>query len=131
MAGGGGGGAPKQGSGAIGQLVDVWHKLPDERRSITHKFSVGGHEGYRSHLVLMYLATLDPARGTLVRLEMVPFETRRLRLDRVSRADAEWLRDTLDRECGKLGARVELGADDALRAMTRMTLPMRRAHPTR
>jgi ribonucleoside-diphosphate reductase alpha chain len=22
------------------------HKLPDERRSITHKFSVGGHEGY-------------------------------------------------------------------------------------
>jgi ribonucleoside-diphosphate reductase alpha chain len=24
----------------------VRHKLPDERRSITHKFSVGGHEGY-------------------------------------------------------------------------------------
>src|SRR6185312_17254967 len=22
------------------------HKLPDERKSITHKFSVGGHEGY-------------------------------------------------------------------------------------
>jgi ribonucleoside-diphosphate reductase alpha chain len=24
----------------------VRHKLPDERRAITHKFSVGGHEGY-------------------------------------------------------------------------------------
>ena len=24
----------------------VRHKLPDERRSITHKFSIGGHEGY-------------------------------------------------------------------------------------
>src|ERR1035437_1803246 len=24
----------------------VRRKLPDERRSITHKFSIGGHEGY-------------------------------------------------------------------------------------
>ncbi|MDR3707914.1 MAG: vitamin B12-dependent ribonucleotide reductase [Capsulimonadaceae bacterium] len=24
----------------------VRHKLPDERRSVTHKFSIGGHEGY-------------------------------------------------------------------------------------
>ncbi len=31
--GGGGGGAPKQGSGPIGQLVDVWKSLPDEART--------------------------------------------------------------------------------------------------
>jgi ribonucleoside-diphosphate reductase alpha chain len=30
----------------IGPPQAVRHKLPDERRSITHKFSVGGHEGY-------------------------------------------------------------------------------------
>jgi ribonucleoside-diphosphate reductase alpha chain len=26
--------------------MSVRHRLPDERRSVTHKFSVGGHEGY-------------------------------------------------------------------------------------
>ncbi len=24
----------------------VWHKLPDERKSLTHKFDIAGHEGY-------------------------------------------------------------------------------------
>jgi ribonucleoside-diphosphate reductase alpha chain len=24
----------------------IRHKLPDERKSLTHKFSIGGHEGY-------------------------------------------------------------------------------------
>jgi ribonucleoside-diphosphate reductase alpha chain len=32
--------------GAPIEAVAVRHKLPDERESITHKFSVGGHEGY-------------------------------------------------------------------------------------
>jgi ribonucleoside-diphosphate reductase alpha chain len=31
---------------AIAQSSSVRRKLPDERRSLTHKFSVGGHEGY-------------------------------------------------------------------------------------
>jgi alkylation response protein AidB-like acyl-CoA dehydrogenase len=31
--GGGGGGAPKRGSGPIGQLVDTWKKLPEEQRT--------------------------------------------------------------------------------------------------
>lgn len=75
---------------------------------------ISGREEYRSHLVLAYLVTLDPARGALVRLEMVPFEIRRLRLSRASKADAGWLRDTLDRECRKVGTRLELGADNAL-----------------
>jgi ribonucleoside-diphosphate reductase alpha chain len=29
-----------------GDFKPVRHKLPDERRAITHKFSIGGHEGY-------------------------------------------------------------------------------------
>ncbi len=38
----------KDGASAQAAAVD-WprrHRLPDERRSVTHKFSVGGHEGY-------------------------------------------------------------------------------------
>jgi ribonucleoside-diphosphate reductase alpha chain len=43
------GGKPAAAVGAAVEKVDyrpVRHKLPDERRSITHKFSIGGHEGY-------------------------------------------------------------------------------------
>jgi ribonucleoside-diphosphate reductase alpha chain len=47
------GGTVGIGAGAVPALVDtkgppaaVRRKLPDERRSITHKFSVAGHEGY-------------------------------------------------------------------------------------
>ena len=32
--------------GPAGPPAAVRYKLPDERRSITHKFSIGGHEGY-------------------------------------------------------------------------------------
>ena len=43
-----GSGSDKQ--GASGKLVNgerpLRHRLPDERQSLTHKFSVGGHEGY-------------------------------------------------------------------------------------
>jgi poly-gamma-glutamate capsule biosynthesis protein CapA/YwtB (metallophosphatase superfamily) len=39
---------------------------------------------------------------------MAPFQTRRFRLQRVGRSDAEWLRRTLDRESRPLGAKVEL-----------------------
>ncbi len=34
---GGGGGAPKRGSGAIGELVDVWKRLPEDRRTAAQK----------------------------------------------------------------------------------------------
>jgi ribonucleoside-diphosphate reductase alpha chain len=40
--------APAAAPGAVEKVVyrPVRRKLPDERRSITHKFSIGGHEGY-------------------------------------------------------------------------------------
>jgi len=37
---------PTEPSEVEGPPEAVRHKLPDERRSVTHKFSVGGHEGY-------------------------------------------------------------------------------------
>jgi poly-gamma-glutamate synthesis protein (capsule biosynthesis protein) len=75
---------------------------------------ISGQEEYRSDLVLAYFLTLDPASGRLRRLEMTPFRTRRFRLERVARRDAEWVRATLDREGRKLGTRVELASDGSL-----------------
>jgi len=75
---------------------------------------ISGHEEFRSDLVLAYFLTLDRSSGRLLRLEMTPFRTRRFRLERVARRDAEWVRATLDREGRKLGTRVRLAGDGAL-----------------
>lgn len=69
---------------------------------------IGGRESYRSDLVLMYLVTMLPESGKLSELLMVPFEIRQLQLSRVSRQDAEWLQEMMDRECGRFGGSVEL-----------------------
>jgi poly-gamma-glutamate capsule biosynthesis protein CapA/YwtB (metallophosphatase superfamily) len=74
---------------------------------------IAGNERYRPELGLGYFLDLDPARG-LSRLEMVPFRRRRFRLERAAPADAAWLRDTLDRQCRRLGARVAVSADGTL-----------------
>ena len=63
----------------------------------------------------MYLPMLDPARGALLGLDMVPFRLRRFRLERASRRDARWLADLLTREGAPLGTRAELTDDDTLR----------------
>jgi len=69
---------------------------------------ISGYEEYRGDLVLMYLATMQPWSGKLVRFEMVPFQIKRFRLNYVSREDAQWLRDTMNRECAKFGGHIEL-----------------------
>jgi poly-gamma-glutamate synthesis protein (capsule biosynthesis protein) len=80
---------------------------------------IEGHETYRSHLVLLYVLTMDPATGTLSRLEMKPFEIRRFRLQRASSPDAEWLRSTLDREGKGLGTQVTRSSDNSLLVTSR------------
>ncbi len=76
---------------------------------------ISGHEEFRSELVLMYLISVDPSGEKLVRFEIMPLEIKRFRLNKVIRGDAEWLRNTLDRECKKLGTRVELNADNSMK----------------
>jgi poly-gamma-glutamate synthesis protein (capsule biosynthesis protein) len=66
---------------------------------------IGGYEKYRSELVVMYFVTLD-VDGGLDRLEMVPLQIRHFQLGNVARADADWVRRTLDRECRRFGHRV-------------------------
>jgi poly-gamma-glutamate capsule biosynthesis protein CapA/YwtB (metallophosphatase superfamily) len=75
---------------------------------------ISGYEEFRSHLVLMYFVTVDPTTGKLQRLMMIPLETRRFRLQHVSRQDAKWLRDTLTHEGKHAATNVTLTSDNHL-----------------
>ena len=75
---------------------------------------IGGYAAFRGDLALMYVVVLAAATGRLVRLEMTPLCIRRFRLNRASRDDAAWLRNTLARESAAFGTRVELAEADRL-----------------
>jgi poly-gamma-glutamate synthesis protein (capsule biosynthesis protein) len=79
---------------------------------------IGGHEEYRGDLVLMYLVSMQPSSGELVRFEMVPFKIKRFRLNRVSMEDARWLERTMNRECARFGGRVNLSETHHLELAT-------------
>jgi len=78
---------------------------------------IGGWGSYRSHLRLLYLATLDARSHDLLRLRMVPVRARRLRLERAASADAEWLRQVMDRISRSHGTVVEPDPDDGFVAL--------------
>jgi poly-gamma-glutamate synthesis protein (capsule biosynthesis protein) len=65
---------------------------------------IGGHEGYRPELALMYLPEIDPASGVLRKLRIIPFRIKKFRLNYAGSEDAAWLEERLDRECKKFGA---------------------------
>jgi poly-gamma-glutamate synthesis protein (capsule biosynthesis protein) len=75
---------------------------------------IAGYEAYRGDLSLMYFMTIDAASGRLLRLWMIPMQTRRFRLHRASAEDSRWLREVLDREGRQLGSRVEAGPGGSL-----------------
>jgi len=76
---------------------------------------ISGYAKYRTGLALLYLVTLDRARGELVSLEMVPLQRNRFRLEHATHADVEWLSKTLDRESRLLGAQVTRSVNTKLR----------------
>jgi poly-gamma-glutamate capsule biosynthesis protein CapA/YwtB (metallophosphatase superfamily) len=75
---------------------------------------IQGYEDFGKDLGLMYLVSMEPTSGQMTRLRMIPTRIRNFRINRASYADSTWLRDRLDRECIKLGARVELTDDHEL-----------------
>lgn len=75
---------------------------------------IGGHEGFRPDLSLMYFASVDPSSGKLIRLQMIPTQMKRFRIQKATRPDALWLKDTLNREGKKLGSRVEINKGNRL-----------------
>jgi poly-gamma-glutamate capsule biosynthesis protein CapA/YwtB (metallophosphatase superfamily) len=70
---------------------------------------IRGYDEFRDDLALMYFVDLEPA-GTLASLEMVPLQIRKFRLDRPSKQDVDWIHQTLDQECRKVGTSVMLDA---------------------
>ena len=75
---------------------------------------IGGYEDFRADLGLMYFVSVSPLTGKLVRLQMIPTQIKRLRVNRATRADAVWSRDILNREGEQFGTRVELDRDNSL-----------------
>jgi poly-gamma-glutamate synthesis protein (capsule biosynthesis protein) len=69
---------------------------------------------FRGDLSLMYFVRMDPATGKLAALLMKPMQMKRFRVNRVSQADAEWLRDILNREGKRYGTSVEADAENNL-----------------
>ena len=75
---------------------------------------ISGYKAFRGDLALLYFVTMDPWTGTLRRLAMTPMQIKRFRLQHVTTADAQWLRDTLQRQSGKFRTGVELQEDNTL-----------------
>lgn len=78
---------------------------------------IEGYEAFRDDLAAMYLVRCSASSGKLVELKLVPFQIRKFRLNRASREDAVWLRDTLARESADFGTRIELDKDNILKAL--------------
>jgi poly-gamma-glutamate capsule biosynthesis protein CapA/YwtB (metallophosphatase superfamily) len=75
---------------------------------------IAGYEEFRGDLSVMYLPTLSTSTGNVVDLKLIPFQIRKLRLNRATREDAIWLRDTLNRESAKFDTQVTLNEDGTL-----------------
>jgi poly-gamma-glutamate synthesis protein (capsule biosynthesis protein) len=75
---------------------------------------ISDYEWFRGDLGLMYFVRMDPVTGNLVDLQMTPTHIKNFKVNKASKTDAQWLRDTLNREGKKLGTRVELNEDNTL-----------------
>lgn len=80
---------------------------------------IGGYQAYRGELRLMYFASVDPASGRLIVLNMVPMREVRMRLQRGACVDVEWMRSTLEDTSRLFGTRVETEADGVLAVRAR------------
>ncbi len=75
---------------------------------------IGGYESFRGDLRLLYLADIDPVDREGISLRMIPLRVRRMRLERASQADAEWLRKTIEHISSRFGTRVVARSDELL-----------------
>ena len=75
---------------------------------------IPGYEDFRDDLVLMYFPVVDSATGQLIDLRMAPMHIRKMRLNRASPAEVEWLGGRLSRISGPFGSWVEMAVDGDL-----------------
>ena len=81
---------------------------------ITDYEGIGGYEEFRNDLVLGWFIEVDEASGRLVGLRAAPFQSRRFRLERPSRADVAWLAEVLDHHSRVFGVRVSVDDEGML-----------------
>jgi poly-gamma-glutamate synthesis protein (capsule biosynthesis protein) len=67
---------------------------------------IHGHERYHPDLAVVYLLDMDSDTGRLVRLQLVPMQMRRFRLEHAPREEVAWLATVLTREGERLGTKV-------------------------
>jgi poly-gamma-glutamate synthesis protein (capsule biosynthesis protein) len=75
---------------------------------------ISGHEQFRADLVLLYFPVIHLSTGRLVRFWLSPMRIRQFRLQRPSRAEVDWIRETLNREGQRYETWVEAGPGDTL-----------------
>lgn len=75
---------------------------------------IGGHERYRGDLACMFFPTIAPGTGKLLRLHIVPLQSRRFRLERVGTEDLRWLADSLTKTSGRWGSSFEVDPDGSV-----------------
>ncbi len=90
---------------------------------------ISGYEAFRGDLGLMYFPTLDADTGRLLRLELVPTQMKRLRVQRASASDSRWLRALLDSEGRRFGTWTEAAADHRIALQWRKRRDLRVPNP--
>jgi len=75
---------------------------------------IGGYESFRGDLSLMFFVSMSPATGRLAGLRMIPAMMKKFRVNHASRAAAEWLGYTLNREGKHFGTSVVSKEDNVL-----------------
>ena len=77
---------------------------------------IRGYEEFRDDLAVMYFANVDLKSADLLTLDMVPLRIRRFQLTHASRADVDWLQQTLDRESRRFDTGIRLTSGGRLAA---------------
>jgi poly-gamma-glutamate synthesis protein (capsule biosynthesis protein) len=81
---------------------------------ITDYEGITGYEEFRSDLALMYMVKVAAQQGALMEVRVVPMQSRRFRLSRVSRADARWLCNLLNAIGAPFATQAQLRDDSSI-----------------
>ncbi len=75
---------------------------------------IGGYEEFRGDLSLMYFVTLEKAKP--VKLQMIPMQIKKFRLNRAGKKESGYLHDLLNREGIPFGTKFSLNPDGSISA---------------
>ena len=75
---------------------------------------ISGHAEYRGDLRLAYCLDLRSDGGGLEAFDVIPFRSRRFRLERAARSDVSWVESMLRRESAVFGVGVRRASPDTL-----------------